>query len=63
MLLDEALHMFRTRVYDEELAATISEAEEAIDDRTELYRNNHVDRLAPGMCAPEQGMPVYYTHL
>lgn len=56
VLLDEALHMFRTRVYDEELAATISEAEEAIDDRTELYRNNHVDRLAQGMCAPEQGM-------
>ncbi|MCI8497227.1 MAG: Na/Pi cotransporter family protein [Clostridiales bacterium] len=56
VLLDEALHMFRTRVYDEELAATISEGEEAIDDRTELYRNNHVDRLAQGLCAPEQGM-------
>lgn len=56
VLLDESLRMFRSRVYDEELAGSIAEAEEEIDNRTELYRNNHVDRLAQGTCAPEQGM-------
>lgn len=56
VLLDEALHMFRTRVYDEELAAAINRSEEEVDQCTEEFRNNHIRRLTKHKCTPEQGV-------
>ena len=56
VLLDEALHMFRTRVYDEELATAINRSEEEVDQCTEEFRNNHIRRLTKHKCTPEQGV-------
>ncbi|CZT56309.1 Na/Pi cotransporter family protein [Solibaculum mannosilyticum] len=55
VLLDEALHMFRSRVYDESLAQTITRSEEDIDRCNEAFRNNHIKRLTKRKCTPEQG--------
>ena len=53
--MDESLHMFRSRVYDESLAQTISRSEEDIDRCNEAFRNNHIKRLTKRKCTPEQG--------
>lgn len=49
-IISESLTMFESSHYDKKLIDLVSSIEQEIDDKTEEYKNNHIDRLSVGTC-------------
>lgn len=58
-LVDEvllnSLKLFETQSADPDLLEMVSRTEQEIDDKTELYKDNHIERLSKGECNATTG--------
>lgn len=54
-ILDDSFYMFTNQSKDPNLTEAVLQAEDQIDEYTELFRQNHVNRLAKGECNAEAG--------
>lgn len=49
-IIENSLSMFESKHYDKKMADIVSNTEQEIDDKTELYKTNHIERLSNGGC-------------
>lgn len=54
-ILDDSFYMFTNQSKDPNLTEAVLQAEDQIDEYTELFRQNHVARLSKGECNAEAG--------
>ena len=54
-VLQNSLKLFETQSADPELLEIVSRTEQEIDDKTELYKDNHIERLSKGECNATTG--------
>ncbi|MDR1466800.1 MAG: Na/Pi cotransporter family protein [Oscillospiraceae bacterium] len=55
-ILDHAMFVFSSKEPDQKLFDTVSKLEDAIDEKTEILKENHVKRLNDGECDAMSGM-------
>ncbi len=49
-LLETSMSMFESTRYNQKAVDLVSETEQSVDDKTENYKSNHIDRLTDGKC-------------
>lgn len=49
-LLETSMSMFESTRYNQKAVDLVSETEQSVDDKTENYKSNHIDRLTEGKC-------------
>lgn len=49
-VMDKSMEMFGSRQYNQKMVDLISNTEQEIDDKTDLYKSNHIERLSKGSC-------------
>ena len=54
-VMDNSLEMFESRSYSQKKVDLISNTEQEIDDKTDLYKANHIERLSDGKCSARVG--------
>ena len=54
-MLADTFDLFFGRTNDPMLIESISNCEQEIDDKTEEYKDNHINRLSKGECSAEIG--------
>ncbi|MBQ3929229.1 MAG: Na/Pi cotransporter family protein, partial [Clostridia bacterium] len=54
-VMDNSLEMFESRSYSQRKVDLISNTEQEIDDKTDLYKANHIERLSDGKCSARVG--------
>ncbi len=55
-ILEESFYMFSNQSKDPNLIEAVMKAEDQIDEYCELFRQNHIKRLASGECSAEAGI-------
>lgn len=54
-VMDNSLEMFESISYSQKKVDLISNTEQEIDDKTDLYKANHIERLSDGKCSARVG--------
>ncbi len=49
-IIDDSLKMFESSRYDQRLIDLVSKIEEEIDEKTDMYKDRHIQRLSEGVC-------------
>ncbi len=49
-IIDDSLKMFESSRYDQRLIDLVSRIEEEIDEKTDMYKDRHIQRLSEGVC-------------